>query len=164
MSSLSPRQMFLLDLACKPISEAFGESPYLVGTAQAARSEGKTPRDVDVRLILDDKAHKRLTKAVGSEGVAFLGLAIGQYLASLTDLPIDFQIQQRTAANARHGRTVRHDHTEPVVGCRCEERYGHEARQRNPLGGRTLASFEGDAPIPSGNPTPPGQPDGEAAT
>lgn len=47
MSAFSPRQMFALDEACKPISEAFDETPYLVGTA-VSRQEY---RDVDVRLI-----------------------------------------------------------------------------------------------------------------
>lgn len=147
MTSLSPRQMFLLDLACKPICEAFGEPPYLVGSAQAPRSDGEHPRDVDVRLILDDDTYSGLYGPLGQQGIAFLGLAIGQYLASLTDLPIDFQIQQRTAANEHHGMTVRHDHTDPVVGCRCEEKRGHQVRPRNPLGGRRLGEFAGDSPL-----------------
>lgn len=149
--------MFLLDIACHPIREAFDATPYLVGTAQAPRG-GKPPRDVDVRLILDDKAHKRLMKAMGPEGIAFLGLAIGQYLASITGLPIDFQIQQRTAANEQHGKTVRHDHTDPVIGCRCEEKYGHEAKPRNPLGTRSLGNYAGDTePVtrPATKPCPP---------
>lgn len=122
MSTLSPRQMFLLDLACAPLHEAFGATPYLVGTAMEPRGD-RAPRDVDVRLIMSDQRHKRLAKAIGTDGIAFLGLAIGQYLASITGLPIDFQIQQQTAANEHHdGR-------------------------RNPLGSRSLASFPGDAPI-----------------
>lgn len=126
MSSLSPRQLFLLDLACKPICEAFDSPPYLVGTAQDPRSDGRQPRDVDVRLILDDKRWKRLDRAVAMGGLAFLGVAIGQYLADLTGLPIDFQIQQQTAANEHHA-----------------------GKQRNPLGGRQLCDFQGDAPVGS---------------
>jgi hypothetical protein len=119
MSALSPRQMFLLDEACKPIAEAF-EPPYLVGTA-AARQDY---RDVDVRLILEDAAHERLRKAVGWKGLAFLGLAVGEYLAARTGLPIDFQIQQQSAAN--------HHHPEGM---------------RNPLGLRHLSNYTGDAPL-----------------
>jgi len=119
MSALSPRQMFLLDLACKPITEAFGDGVYHVGTS-AARQEY---RDVDVRLMLSDKKFDRLEKAIGTKAVAFLGLAIGQYLASLTGLPIDFQVQRQTEANNYHGRKF-----------------------RNPLGVRTLVNFKGDAP------------------
>lgn len=127
MSSLSPRQLFLLDLACKPMAEAFGGTPYLVGTAQEPRVDGKQPRDVDVRLILEDKKWARLHKAIGAPGIAFLGVTTGQYLATLTGLPIDFQIQQRATANERHG-----------------------GKQRNPLGGRTLADFRGDAEVVAG--------------
>lgn len=117
MSAFSPRQMFALDEACKPISEAFDETPYLVGTA-VSRQEY---RDVDVRLILDDGKYAGLVAVAGPDLVAFLGLAIGEYLAQRTRMPIDFQIQQMTAANERH------------------------AGPRNPLGLRTLDNYRGDA-------------------
>ena len=119
MSALSPRQMFLLDQACHPINAAFGEfGCYLVGTATQRGSY----RDVDERFIMADKTRDKLAKAIGDEGIAFLGLAIGQYLASLTGLPIDFQIQRHTEANVLH-----------------PDGY------RNPLGRRRLSSFKGDA-------------------
>ena len=121
MSALSPRQMFLLDEACKPIAEAF-TAPYLVGTAASRQ----THRDVDVRLILSDKHYARLRKAVGVQGVAFLGLAIGEYLAARTGLPVDFQVQQQTAANQHHDGP------------------------RNPLGVRSLDNYGGDAPLSDG--------------
>ena len=116
MSALSPRQMFLLDQACNPIIEAFGDTPYLVGTAVIRQPH----RDVDVRLILKDKKYAKLRKAIGLDGIAYLGLAIGDHLASRTGLPIDFQIQQMSAANAQHDG------------------------MRNPLGLRKLLSFRGD--------------------
>lgn len=118
MSALSPRQMFLLDLACKPIAEAFDHSVYHVGTS----AERQEYRDVDVRAILTDEHYDRLSKALGLDGIAFLGLAIGEYLHSLTGLPIDFQIQRQTEANDRHG-----------------------GKMRNPLGLRSLTDFRGDA-------------------
>jgi hypothetical protein len=120
VSALSPRQMFLLDSACQPLMEVFGWSTYLVGTAMAPR-DGQPPRDIDVRTIVDDKQYDRLRKAIRKKGLAFLGIAIGQYLASLTGLPIDYQIQRRTEANALH------------------------AGQRNPLGHRNLDNYKGDA-------------------
>lgn len=120
MSAMNPRQMFLLDQACKPINEAFGNfGCYLVGTA----AERQQYRDVDVRFIMADKRFDRLKKAVGLPGLAFLGIAIGQHLASLTALPIDFQIQRQTEANHHHG-----------------------GKMRNALGHRSLANYEGDAP------------------
>lgn len=119
MSALSPRQFFLLDQACKPIAEAFGEFPYLVGTAGIRGPY----RDVDIRLMLDDAAYDNLRDAVGAPCIAFLGLAIGEYLASLTGLPIDFQVQRTTEANAQH------------------------EGPRNPIGCRSLANFAGDCVI-----------------
>jgi hypothetical protein len=108
--------MFLLDEACKPIRQAFRTPPYLVGTA-AVRG---LYRDVDVRLILDDDEYDCL--AGQRQGIVpFLGLAIGEYLAARTGLPIDFQVQRQTEANAQH------------------------AGPRNPLGVRSLANYAGDA-------------------
>lgn len=121
MSALSPRQMFLLDEACKPLRAAFGDTPYLVGTAAA--QERVTYRDVDVRLIMDDEKYDALRAAVGKDAVFFLGLAIGEYLAARSGLPIDFQLQRRTEANAKHkGR-------------------------RNSLGLRDLSDYRGDVVV-----------------
>lgn len=122
MSTLSPRQMFLLDNACWPLRSAFpGFGPYLVGTAMTPRGD-RAPRDVDVRHIMRDEEYDALVTGVGIEGVRFLGIAIGQYLASLTGLPIDFQFQQSTAANENHPDGF-----------------------RNPLGVRGMGHLVGDA-------------------
>ena len=124
MSALSPRQFFLLDEACKPIRHVFPEhGPYLVGTA----AERKSWHDVDVRLILTDDSYDRLAEAVTPVGMAFLGLAIGEYLASRTGLPIDFQIQRMTEANEHHG--------------------AGKGTCRNPLGTRSLLNYEGDGGV-----------------
>lgn len=117
MSAMSPRQMFLLDLACKPIEEGIGAT-FHVGTSASGRQEY---RDVDVRTILSDERYDALEEAVEPDGIAFLGLAIGQYLHSITGLPIDYQIQRQTEANERHQGA------------------------RNPLGLRDLSNFRGDA-------------------
>jgi len=120
MSTLNPRQMFLLDNACAPMLEPDGVmGVYLVGTAMEPRGD-RAPRDIDVRMILTDKMYDRLLKALGSEGIAFMGLAYGQYLASLTQLPIDFQVQRMTEANSLH------------------------PHPRNPLGHRNMRSYRGD--------------------
>lgn len=121
MSALSPRQMFLLDNACQPIREAFPSyGPYLVGTA----FHRGPYRDVDVRLIMEDCEFDKMADGIGMPAIWFLGLAIGQYLASLTELPIDFQIQRATEANEIHGD-----------------------KPRNPLGLRGLGNYEGDCPV-----------------
>lgn len=118
MSSLNPRQMFLLDEACKPLVEAFGQSVYLVGSAV----ENPDFHDVDVRLMLDDHIYDSLRDVIGMEAIFFMGIAIGQYLATRTGLPIDFQFQRCKEANAKH-----------AVG------------RRNPLGLRDLRDYCGDA-------------------
>lgn len=118
MSGLHPPMLFKLDLACDPIYEAFGEYPYLVGSVQQ-RTAG--PRsDVDVRLILDDERYDALISS--PEVRTMLDIAFSAYLYTMTGLPIDFQIQRRTQANEIHA-----------------------GKQRNPLGGRTLANWPGDA-------------------
>jgi len=122
MSTLPPRQMYLLDMACAPLARQKGSvGVYLVGTAQEPHGD-RAPRDIDVRMILDDTAFDRLEHAIGSSGIAFMGLAYGQYLASITGLNIDFQVQRMTEANEIHG-----------------------GKPRNSLGGRGMESFRGDA-------------------
>lgn len=117
VSSLNPRQMFMLDEACKPIVQAFGRYPYLVG----AVVDSNDFHDVDVRLIMDDDAYDRFEKAVGRDAITLIGFAIGDYLEAKTALPIDFQFQRCEQANAKHkGR-------------------------RNPLGIRDLDEYRGDA-------------------
>lgn len=118
MSALSPPMLFRLDLACKPIAEAFGVEPYLVGSMQE-RTAGALS-DVDVRLILPDKKYDQLIKT--PEMRTMLDLAFSGYLRDMTGLPVDFQIQRRTQANERH-----------------------KGKQRNPLGGRTLTAWVGDS-------------------
>lgn len=78
--------------------------------------------DVDVRLILPDKTYSRLMRRQPIGFATLLDFALGAYLREATRLPIDFQVQQQTAANARH-----------IGG------------QRNPLGVRALTAWIGDA-------------------
>lgn len=72
-----------------------GEMPYLVGSA----TERPDFRDVDVRLLLPDARYEKLKKRVN---IQTLGLTVSLWGQRVTGLPIDFQIQQRTAANAAH--------------------------------------------------------------
>lgn len=118
MSTLYPAMLFRLDLACKPITEAFGRPPYLVGSVQS-RTAG--PRsDVDIRLILDDDDYDALVTSPALR--TMLDLAFSAYLRDLTGLPVDFQIQRMTQANAGH------------------------SGPRNPLGVRSLTAWIGDSP------------------
>ncbi len=91
-----------LDEFGSQVWSAFGEPPYLVGSAL----HGKQWRDVDVRLILDDEAYAAL--GLGRPDQAHLNakwvslcMAYSALGRAMTGLPIDFQIQQQTDANAK---------------------------------------------------------------
>lgn len=114
--------MWRLDEACRPIRQTFHSPPFLVGTAETGGPDGRGGyRDVDVRLILEDEPYDALADQFGPDGMAFLGLAFGEYLAARTGLPVDFQLQRQSEANERH------------------------PGPRNPLGVRSLANYSGDA-------------------
>ena len=85
------------------VADAFGEIPYRVGSSL----ETTAWRDVDIRLILDDEAYERWgfgdprRPHNNRRWVAFT-LAFTAIGREMTGLPVDFQIQQRTQANAEH--------------------------------------------------------------
>lgn len=119
-TSLSPYQLFRLDLACKPIVEAYGRRVVLVGSA-VHPTDSLPKRDIDVRLILPDDDYDQMVPT--PEARTMLSMAFTAYLAAATDLPIDFGVQRQTEADAQHD--------------------GY----RHPLGGRHLTSWTGDAPV-----------------
>lgn len=93
-------ELWALDEACKPLRAAFPSfGPYLVGSVL----ERPTFRDVDVRLILKDKKYDRLSEAQWG----LFGFVTSRHLASLTGLPIDFQVQRQTEASAAYGHKFR---------------------------------------------------------
>lgn len=85
------------------IWSAFGHCPYHVGSSLIR----KNWRDVDVRLILPDEEYEGLGlgnpryPSQNGKWVA-LCLAFSALGREITDLPIDFQIQQQTIANEEH--------------------------------------------------------------
>ena len=78
--------------------------------------------DVDLRLILDDDTYDALMAGTPDGFATLLDFALAAYVRELTGLPIDFQVQRMTEANERHA-----------------------GKQRNPLGGRSLTNWAGDA-------------------
>lgn len=114
---LTTADLYNLDVACKLIGRAFEGPPYLVGSAMDSRDF----RDVDVRLILDDTQFDSLFSRRPAQLWELLSLALGDYLRQRTGLPIDFQIQRQTEANAKH------------------------AKPRNPLGMSRIYAGGGDA-------------------
>jgi hypothetical protein len=92
----------LLDEFGSKIWDAFGDCPYLVGSALTLKTGW---RDVDVRLVLDDDIYEamgfgkpNLDEHRNAKWIAFT-LAFSALGRDMTGLPIDFQIQQQTAAN-----------------------------------------------------------------
>jgi hypothetical protein len=95
---------FKLDHACQFINSALGGfGCYLVGSS----ARRKDWRDVDVRYILDDDIFDRLFPGVGDTNPSKCALwslmcvTISDWLSRQTDLPIDFQIQRQSMANAK---------------------------------------------------------------
>lgn len=103
----------LLNVFADLVRDAFGEVPYLVGSA----TRRKTWRDVDVRVILADEVYDAAfplrvgqrhphPTPVGTSWSA-VSMAFSALGRQLTGLPIDFQIQSQTQANDQPGATAR---------------------------------------------------------
>lgn len=92
-----------LDQFGSEIIDAFGHPPYLVGSA----TRTKRWRDVDVRLILPDDEYdalfgaRRQPAALDVKWNAYC-LAFSARAREVTGLPVDFQIDRCTEANAQH--------------------------------------------------------------
>ena len=85
-------EYFLLNEACRAVSKAFDSHPILVGSVLSC----KDYRDVDVRMMLPDDEFAALSPAMWK----FIDHSISVLLQKQTDLPVDFQVQQMTAANS----------------------------------------------------------------
>lgn len=97
-SSLTTLNLHLLDEACVPVWAAF-QNTYLVGTAQT----GGEYRDVDVRTILEDEEFDRLFEGENGPRLwQLICVSVGAQLAQQTGLPIDYQIQRMSEANAKY--------------------------------------------------------------
>jgi len=92
-----------LNQACALINRCFakGFGCYLVGSSLERRDY----RDVDVRYIMDDASYDALFK--NEDGwlnplLSLMCTSISMWLSHASGLPIDFQIQRQTRANAEH--------------------------------------------------------------
>lgn len=106
----------LLDQFGAIVEEAFGDCPYMVGSATKMKTGW---RDVDVRLILDDDEWDKLFGPWHEHHLSFqdtqfngrwalVCAAISLFGQRLTGLPIDFQIQRQTNANEKYPQQARH--------------------------------------------------------
>lgn len=97
--------IFTLELACQHLNRAFGGfGVYLVGSSL----ERPDWRDVDLRMILSDADFAVLFPNAGEHWECdprwlVMTTAISAWLSQQSSLPVDFQFQPQTHANARHG-------------------------------------------------------------
>jgi hypothetical protein len=97
-------EIYNLDLAVCSLNEAFGSHCYQVGSSLNRRDY----RDVDVRCILPDDEYDQLfplsTIGVHSQfrdaRLIAMNAAFSEWLRKVSGLPVDFQFQRRTEANA----------------------------------------------------------------
>ena len=95
-SYLTVSQQFNLNLVCKAL-HGFGFGTYLVGSSLLKADY----RDVDLRCILHDDEYDRMFDGEESKlRLKLLNTAISEWIAARTGLPIDFQFQRQTEANA----------------------------------------------------------------
>lgn len=94
---LALHQQFTLDWVCEQLLDAFGNVAYLVGSVL----DRPDFRDVDVRMMLNDKDFK--TMFPNEYAHKFFNAVVSEWMSNRTGLPIDFQFQDHTEANAKHG-------------------------------------------------------------
>lgn len=133
MSVGFPATLYLQDFG-EHVRRAFGHIPYHVGSSLKLKDGW---RDVDVRLMLPDDEYAALQ--LGDPDCpqwnprwVSICLAWSAFGKALTGLPIDFQIQQRTYANAQypHSRSALFNIAEMIE---------HEETRR-----RAVAPYQGE--------------------
>ena len=98
----------LLEQFAIVLNDAFGHGDNYFCTYQVGSSlERATWRDVDVRVILDDERYAAEgygdpERSHGNAKWIAMTLAFSALGRQLTGLPIDFQLQQQTHANAKN--------------------------------------------------------------
>lgn len=95
-SWLDVPEFFRLDVACRPLVDAFGATPYLVGSCL----ERSDYRDVDISLMLPDEQFSAMFP--NKYANLFMNAAVSEWLSARTGLRIDFKFQDTTKANTEH--------------------------------------------------------------
>jgi len=96
ISFLSVPEFFRLDVACRPLFDAFDTPPYLVGSCMNRDDF----RDVDVSLMLADEKYDVMFPNKYAQ--LFLNASVSEWLSARTGLNIDFKFQDMTKANEEH--------------------------------------------------------------
>ena len=96
MSYLTVSQAYSLNVACRPLA-AIGYGTFHVGSSLT----NPDYHDVDLRCMLPDEEYDRIFDSDKGDGfLQFLNAAISEWVTARTGLPIDFQFQRATEANA----------------------------------------------------------------
>ena len=105
-TGIGPHQDLLLQQYGQLIEAAWGELGYLVGSSQRGEREW---RDVDVRVMLSNEEYERRLGPVWQDGMRHRDLAWRAHMLAwsvlgerITGLPIDFQVERLSEANAKH--------------------------------------------------------------
>jgi hypothetical protein len=113
---------YRLDQAVLPLVSAFGQCIYQVGSSLHTRDY----RDVDVRAILSDEQFARLFPNGNLDALlSVMTTAISAQLSLASGLPIDFQFQKQSEANARF------DGSRSAVGIFCDYQ-GEKPKESTP--------------------------------
>lgn len=92
-----------LNLACCLLTAAYGYRVFLVGSSMERRDY----RDVDVRCMLGDAEFDAMFPVERPARLLALNLSVSAYLSHHSGLPVDFQFQRVSDANAEHGERPR---------------------------------------------------------
>lgn len=96
VSYLTTADFARLNYACVIVTEALGQPPYLVGSSTSKEDW----RDVDVRSILPDDEFDARFPSQPQWSLFCLGVT--ELLCRMTGLPVDYQVQRMSEANAKY--------------------------------------------------------------
>lgn len=113
----SPAALYRLRLFGEQVSRLIDETPYMVGSVL----DRPDYRDVDVRIMLDDK---RFERWFGKDGLwitngplTLANMALSAWAREITGLDVDCQFQRQSDANSEYGDHKRQPlgfpHTDP---------------------------------------------------
>lgn len=114
-------EFYHLNNVCRMVTEAFGWHLYLVGSSLKRRDY----RDVDIRLILPDNEFDAMFPGIsGAHWLdarwSLICASISEWIGKRCNLPIDFQIQRMTEANAEYPD----EHPRNALGMFIEQKRG----------------------------------------
>ncbi len=131
-SYLTVQQQYELECAAFIVNNVFHHLSY--GLYQVGSTLSRPDwRDVDLRYITQDSQFDALFGYVDSPMHTFLNTVISEWFERRTGLPVDFQFQRQTEANAKY--SIKDGHKRNAVGIIMEIAF-NEHRSRSEGGVR----------------------------